>query len=43
VAEKGWTHIEMAEVNTELLVDACTTPYCEIAPKKLSLIIRPNE
>ena len=39
--KQGWTLIEMNKVRNELFVDALTTAYCEVAPKKLSEQIRP--
>ncbi|MDZ4810899.1 MAG: MmcQ/YjbR family DNA-binding protein [Bacteroidota bacterium] len=41
--KQGWTLIEMSKVHRELFVDALTTAYCEVAPKKLSDKIRKNE
>lgn len=41
--KQGWTLIEMRKVNKDLFIDALTTAYCEIAPKKLAEIIRPDE
>ena len=41
--KQGWTLIEMKEVNKDLFLDALTTAYCEVAPKKLAEQIRPNE
>lgn len=38
----GWTIIEMKKVNKDLFIDALTTAYCEVAPKKLREQIRPN-
>jgi len=40
--KQGWTLIEMGKVNTELFIDAITTAYCEVAPKRLAEQIRPN-
>jgi predicted DNA-binding protein (MmcQ/YjbR family) len=40
--KQGWTLIEMSKVRKELFVDALTTAYCEVAPKKLADQIRPN-
>jgi len=39
---QGWTLIEMNKVHEELFVDALTTAYCEVAPKKFAEQIRPN-
>ena len=41
--KQGWTFIEMNKVRKELFVDALTTAYCEVAPKKLADQIRPND
>lgn len=41
--KQGWTFIEMKKVNTDLFVDALTTAYCEVAPKKLAEQVRPND
>lgn len=40
--KQGWTFIEMKKVRKELFVDALTTAYWEVAPKKLADQIRPN-
>lgn len=40
--KQGWTLIEMSKVNKNLFIDALTTAYCEVAPKKLSLTVRPD-
>jgi predicted DNA-binding protein (MmcQ/YjbR family) len=39
--KQGWTLIEMNKVHKNLFVDALTTAYCEVAPKKLAAQIRP--
>lgn len=41
--KQGWTLIEMSKVRKELFVDALTTAYCEVAPKKLADHVRPND
>lgn len=41
--KQGWTLIEMNKVNKDLFIDALTTAYCEVAPKKLAEQIRPND
>ncbi|MBS1756942.1 MAG: MmcQ/YjbR family DNA-binding protein [Bacteroidetes bacterium] len=41
--KQGWTLIEMNKVNKDLFLDALTTAYCEVAPKKLAEQVRPNE
>lgn|SRR5690606_24068232 len=40
--KQGWTLIDMNKVHKDLFVDALTTAYCEVAPKKLVEQIRPN-
>jgi predicted DNA-binding protein (MmcQ/YjbR family) len=41
--KQGWTLIEMTKVHKELFIDALTTAYCEVAPKKLTDQIRSND
>ncbi len=41
--KQGWTIIELSKVREDLFVDALTMAYCEVAPKKLADLIRPNE
>ena len=41
--KQGWTLIEMTKVHKDLFIDALTTAYCEVAPKKLADQIRPND
>lgn len=41
--KQGWTLIEMNKVNKDLFIDALTTAYCKVAPKKLADHIRPND
>ncbi len=41
--KQGWTLIEMSKVNKDLFIDALTTAYCEVAPKKLADQIRPTD
>jgi predicted DNA-binding protein (MmcQ/YjbR family) len=41
--KQGWTLIELQKVKKELFIDALTTAYCEVAPKKLADQIRPND
>jgi predicted DNA-binding protein (MmcQ/YjbR family) len=38
--KQGWTLIEMNKVHKDLFIDALTTAYCEVAPKKLAEQIR---
>ncbi|WP_423128767.1 MmcQ/YjbR family DNA-binding protein [Gaoshiqia sp. Z1-71] len=40
--KQGWTLVEMSKVRKDLFIDALTTSYCEVAPKRLSDQIRPN-
>ncbi len=40
---QGWTLIEMNKVHKDLFSDALTSAYCEVAPKKLAELVRPNE
>lgn len=41
--KQGWTLIEMSKVCEELFIDALTTAYCEVAPKKLADQVRRND
>lgn len=41
--KQGWTLIEMRKVKKDIFIDALTTAYCEVAPKKLADQIRPND
>ena len=34
--KQGWTFIDLKVVNADLFIDALTTAYCEVAPKKLA-------
>ncbi len=34
--KQGWTWIELKQVRKDLFIDALTTAYCEVAPKKLA-------
>src|SRR5688572_16067812 len=40
--KQGWTIIELKKVPKKLLVDAVTTSYCQVAPEKLSKLLRPS-
>ena len=40
---QGWTLIDMKKVHNNLFIDALTTAYCEVAPKKLADQVRPND
>lgn len=39
-AKQGWTLIEMSKVREDLFIDALTSAYCEVAPKKLADQVR---
>lgn len=41
--KQGWTLIELKNVQEDLFADALKTAYCEVAPKKLAALIKPNE
>jgi predicted DNA-binding protein (MmcQ/YjbR family) len=41
--KQGWTLVEMGKVDKDLFVDALTTAYCEVAPKKLAEQVKPKE
>jgi hypothetical protein len=34
--KQGWTFLELSKIKKETLIDALTTAFCEVAPKKLS-------
>jgi hypothetical protein len=34
--KQGWTFIDLKVVNPDLFIDALTTAYCQVAPKKLA-------
>ena len=38
--KQGWTFIELSQVNPDLLKKVLTAGYCEVAPKKLSKLIK---
>ena len=38
--KQGWTLIQMTKVRKQLFIDALTTAYCEVAPKKLAGQVR---
>ena len=40
--QQGWTFVEMSSVHPELMQDAITTAYCNVAPKKLAEQVRKN-
>ena len=39
-AKQGWTLIEMSKVREDLFIDALTSAYCEVAPKKFADQVR---
>jgi predicted DNA-binding protein (MmcQ/YjbR family) len=41
--KQGWTLIEMSKIKKVLFIDALTTAYCEVAPKKLADQVRPSD
>lgn len=41
--QQGWTIIELKEVDRNIFLDALTTSYCEVAPKKLANAIKENK
>jgi predicted DNA-binding protein (MmcQ/YjbR family) len=41
--KQGWTIIELEKIHEDLFVDALTTAYCEVAPRKLAEQVRPNQ
>lgn len=41
--KQGWTLIELKTIHPDLFVDAITTAYCEVAPKKLADQLRTPE
>ncbi|QMW05781.1 MmcQ/YjbR family DNA-binding protein [Spirosoma foliorum] len=40
--KQGWTLVSLQKVNEETLLDALMAAYCEVAPKKLADLVRPN-
>lgn len=41
--KQGWTLIEMNKVDKDIFIDALTTAYCEVAPSKLSELVKQNK
>lgn len=41
--KQGWTFIELNRVPEDLFMDALTTAYCAVAPKKLAKRVRSND
>lgn len=40
--KQGWTLVALKKVNKDLFMDALTTAYCNVAPKKLAIEVRPG-
>lgn len=40
--KQGWTIVALDKVNKDLFIDALTTAYCTVAPKKLANLVRPK-
>lgn len=38
--KQGWTLVELTSVRRKMLIDALTLGYCEVAPKKLSKLVK---
>jgi predicted DNA-binding protein (MmcQ/YjbR family) len=38
--KQGWTYVNLEKVPKDMFVDALTTAYCEVAPKKLVSLIK---
>ena len=38
--KQGWTFVELKKVKKQTLLDALTTSYCTVAPKKLAEVYR---
>lgn len=41
--QQGWTFIELGEVDPDLLSKVLTAGYCQVAPKKLSALVKENK
>ena len=41
--KQGWTFVNLQKIRKDMFVDALTTAYCEVAPKRLALLVRPEE
>jgi predicted DNA-binding protein (MmcQ/YjbR family) len=37
---QGWTFVDLVKVSKAMFIAALTTAYCEVAPKKLSAIVK---
>lgn len=40
--KQGWTLVEMKKINKKNFTEILTTAYCEVAPIKLSQIVKPT-
>lgn len=38
--KQGWTFVHLGKVRSEILTDALTTAFCEVAPKRLSELLK---
>ena len=38
--KQGWTNVQLDKIDNDVFIDALTTAYCEVAPKKLEDEIR---
>ncbi len=38
--KNGWTYINLTKVRKDMFIEALTTAYCEVAPKKLSSLVK---
>ncbi len=41
--QQGWTFINLKKIRKDMLTDALTTAYCEVAPKKLAALFKGNK
>ncbi len=41
--KQGWTLVDLEKADEEIIRDALTMAYCEVAPKKLAEIYLPDE
>jgi hypothetical protein len=40
--KNGWTHLNLTKISVEILQDALTAAYCNVAPTKLASIVVPK-
>ncbi len=40
---QGYTFVDLKTVADDMLVDVLTTGYCQVAPKKLAVLVRPPD